>query len=96
MEPHEIPPSSNRLAVVVWVYTLLATVAEALSTYELRSYGSTITDSIIFGLGITQVLTIAAYYMHLRHEPKALLVVALSPVMVVAALITGILFSILH
>jgi cytochrome c oxidase subunit IV len=87
----------NKFSIIaIWIYTVIATILEALSFYYLRRFGYLLTNSVIMALGLSQVFVIAAYYMHLKYESKALVIVALSPIMVVAALITGILFSIPH
>jgi cytochrome c oxidase subunit IV len=82
--------------IFVWLYVIVGTLIEVFSVYKLRPYSVAGTDAIILVLGASEVAMIGAYFMHLKFEQKSLLIIAVIPLLITAALITGVLVSVVR
>lgn len=52
--------------------------------------------ALIFAIAIVKAAIVAMYYMHLRFEPRYVVVVVLSGLVCLAVLFTGLLLDIVH
>ncbi len=75
----------------VWAYMVLAIIAEVSLSYQISDF---FTKSGVVGLlAASQAVAIVLFYMDLRHEPGAVRLFALVPIMFLSALLIAMISS---
>ena len=69
----------------VWIYMMLAVVAEVFSFYYLKSFA--VQTTVIVTLAMSQAVAVAVFYMQLKEEPGSVRLFAIVGVMFLAALL---------
>jgi len=77
--------------ISVWVYMLLAVMAEVLSFYYIK--GVVVQTSIIAILAMSQAVAVAVFYMQLKDEPGSVRLFALVGMMFLSALLIAMVAS---
>lgn len=75
----------------VWVYTLLAVVAEVYVSYAVSSVLFETTAIIVFA--ISQAAAVVAFYMNLKEEPGSLILMVIIPLMFISGLLITVVAS---
>ena len=79
------------LALGVWVYMMVAVVAEVEAFYRIASY--TTEATVVTFLATSQAIAVVLFYMQLKDEPGSLRLFALIPIMFLSALLIAMLAS---
>ncbi len=79
------------VALAVWVYMVLAVLAEVDAFYIVSVYSTLAT--VVSILATSQAVAVVLFYMQLKDEPGSLRLFALIPVMFLAALLIAMLAS---
>ncbi len=79
------------VALAVWVYMVLAVLAEVDAFYMITVYSTLAT--VVSILATSQAVAVVLFYMQLKDEPGSLRLFALIPVMFLAALLIAMLAS---
>ncbi len=79
------------VALAVWVYMVVAVLAEVEAFYAIRAY-STLAP-IVTILATSQAVAIVLFFMQLKDEPGSLRLFALIPIMFLSALLIAMLAS---
>ncbi len=79
------------VALAVWVYMVVAILAEVEAFYAITVYSTLAT--VVSILATSQAVAIVLFYMQLKDEPGSLRLFALIPVMFLAALLIAMLAS---
>ena len=77
--------------VAVWVYTLLAVVAEVYVAYAVSDL--LYSASAIIAFAISQAAAVVAFYMNLREEPGSLILMVIIPLMFISGLLITVVAS---
>jgi cytochrome c oxidase subunit IV len=77
--------------VSVWVYTLVAVVAEVYVSYAVSNLYYATTAIVIFA--ISQAAAVVAFYMNLREEPGSLILMVIIPLMFISGLLITVVAS---
>jgi cytochrome c oxidase subunit IV len=77
--------------VSVWVYTLVAIVAEVYVSYAVSDLYYAATAIVIFA--ISQAAAVVAFYMNLREEPGSLILMVIIPLMFISGLLITVVAS---
>jgi len=80
--------------MAVWAGLAVLTAVEVGIVY--LGFSRQLIIIILLALAVWKALLVAMYFMHLKFEPKALSVVAASPLLPAAILITIVLFENFH
>ena len=80
--------------MAVWAGLAVLTAVEVGIVY--LGFSRRLIIIILLALAVWKALLVAMYFMHLKFEPKALSVVAASPLLPAAILITIVLFENFH
>jgi len=81
----------DRVLVVVWLYTIVAVIAEV---YTAQHVSDTLTAaSAIVVFALSQAAAVVAFYMDLKEEPGSLILMVLIPVMFLAGLLISVVAS---
>jgi len=81
----------NIVLVVVWLYTIIAVLAEV---YTAQHISDTLTAaSAVVMFALSQAAAIVAFYMDLKDEPGSLILMVLIPVMFLAGLLISVVAS---
>lgn len=84
------------VALATWAYFIVATLTEVLASENSAKLGVVTANAVIGVLAVSQGVMMAWVFMHLRHESTALKFLAVAPVLILAAMLTGILVSVIH
>jgi hypothetical protein len=79
------------VALGVWLYMVLAVLAEAEAFYTVSAYSTLAT--VVTILATSQAVAIVLFYMQLKDEPGSLRLFALIPIMFLSALLIAMLAS---
>jgi hypothetical protein len=79
------------IALSVWVYMVVAVLAEVEAFYALHVYSTAAT--VITILATSQAVAVVLFYMQLKDEPGSLRLFALIPIMFLSALLIAMLAS---
>jgi cytochrome c oxidase subunit IV len=79
------------ILVGVWIYTLLAVVAEVYVAYSVSDLLYSATAIIVFA--ISQAAAVVAFYMNLREEPGSLILMVIIPLMFISGLLITVVAS---
>ena len=79
------------VALGVWVYMVVAVLAEVESYYYLTGFATI--ASVVTVLATSQAVAIVLFYMQLKDEPGSLRLFALIPIMFLSALLIAMLAS---
>ena len=77
--------------VGVWVYTLVAVVAEVYVAYNVSNLLLSATAIVAFA--ISQAAGVVAFYMNLREEPGSLIIAVIIPLMFISGLLITVVAS---
>jgi len=81
----------NSVLVSVWLYTLVAVLAEV---YTSQSVSNSLTAaSAIIAFALSQAAAVVIFYMDIKDEPGSLLLMVLVPVMFLAGLLISVVAS---
>jgi hypothetical protein len=81
----------NRVLVAVWLYTMVAVLAEV---YTVQHVSDTLTAaSAVVVFALSQAAAVVAFYMDLKDEPGSLILMVLIPVMFLAGLLISVVAS---
>ena len=82
-----------REAVVagVWIYMMLAVIAEVLSYYYVTGFA--VQTTVITLLAMSQAIAVAVFYMQLKDEPGSIRLFALVGMMFLSALLIAMVAS---
>ena len=81
----------NRVLVAVWLYTMIAVLAEV---YTVQHVSDTLTAaSAVVVFALSQAAAVVAFYMDLKDEPGSLILMVLIPVMFLAGLLISVVAS---
>jgi len=81
----------NIVLVVVWLYTIIAVLAEV---YTAQHISDTLTAaSAVVMFALSQAAAIVAFYMDLKDEPGSLILMVLIPIMFLAGLLISVVAS---
>ncbi|MEM3670922.1 MAG: cytochrome C oxidase subunit IV family protein [Thermoprotei archaeon] len=83
-------------ALITWIYFIVATLTEVAASENSARLGSLTANSMIAVLAVSQGVMMAWVFMHLRHESTSLRLLALAPILILVAMMTGILVSVIH
>lgn len=83
--------SKTSILVSVWVYTLVAVVAEVYVSYAVTNLYFAATAIVIFA--ISQAAAVVAFYMNLREEPGSLILLVIIPLMFISGLLITVVAS---
>jgi hypothetical protein len=81
----------NSVAFAVWVYIVVAVLAEVEAFYALTAYATV--AAVVTILASSQAVAIVLFYMQLKDEPGSLRLFALIPIMFLSALLIAMLAS---
>jgi caa(3)-type oxidase subunit IV len=94
-EPAAAPPAPlHRIPYVKLWYVLVAALGVSLLLAWLEH--AQIAAALIFGIAIAKAAIVAMYYMHLRYEPRYVIVVVLAGLACLLILFTGLMLDIVH
>ena len=79
------------VALGVWVYMVVAVLAEVESYYYLTGFATVV--SVVTVLATSQAVAVVLFYMQLKDEPGSLRLFALIPIMFLSALLIAMLAS---
>jgi hypothetical protein len=79
------------VAVGVWVYMVLAVLAESETALSISAF--TTVATVVTILATSQAVAIVLFYMQLKDEPGSLRLFALIPIMFLSALLIAMLAS---
>ena len=79
------------ILVAVWVYTLLAVLAEVYVAYAVTDL--LYSASAIIAFAISQAAAVVAFYMNLREEPGSLILMVIIPLMFISGLLITVVAS---
>ena len=75
----------------VWIYTLVAIVAEVYVSYAVSNFYYA--ASAIIAFAISQGAAVVAFYMNLREEPGSLILMVIIPLMFISGLLITVVAS---
>jgi len=81
----------NTVLVAVWLYTIMAVLAEVYTAQHVSDTLTAASAVIIFAL--SQAAAVVVFYMDLRDEPGSLILMVLIPVMFLAGLLVSVVAS---
>lgn len=81
----------NLVALGVWAYMVVATLAEVEAFYLVNVYSTV--AAVVTILATSQAVAIVLFYMQLKDEPGSLRLFALIPIMFLSALLIAMLAS---
>jgi cytochrome c oxidase subunit 4 len=81
-------------AIYVWAYLVAATIVEVFLFFTLPP--SPRVNFAITVLAASKAVFIAAYFMHLKYEPRSLRYFVFVPLIVLLALIAGMVLQLAH
>jgi cytochrome c oxidase subunit 4 len=81
-------------AVYVWAYLVGSTIVEVFLFFSLPA--SPRVNFAITVLAASKAVFIAAYFMHLKYEPRSLRMFVFIPLFFLAALIVGMVTQVIH
>ena len=81
----------NTVLVAVWLYTIMAVLAEVYTDQHVSDTLTAASAVIIFAL--SQAAAVVVFYMDLRDEPGSLILMVLIPVMFLAGLLVSVVAS---
>lgn len=73
--------------LAIWLYLAVLTALELLVVYA--RLDKALMVGLLIGLAWAKVAMVAMYFMHLRFERRGMLVVALSPLLLIAVMVTA-------
>jgi len=79
------------VALAVWVYMMVAVLAEVGTFYAISTYS--VVATVVTILATSQAVAVVLFYMQLKDEPPSLRLFALIPIMFLAALFIAMLAS---
>ncbi len=79
------------IALGVWVYMVVAVLAEVEAFYMIAAYSTA--AAVITILATSQAVAVVLFYMQLKDEPGSLRLFALIPIMFLSALFVALLAS---
>jgi len=79
------------IALGVWVYMVVAVLAEVEAFYTIPAYSTA--AAVITILATSQAVAVVLFYMQLKDEPGSLRLFALIPIMFLSALFVALLAS---
>ena len=79
------------ILVGVWVYTLVAVLAEVYVAYGVHDLLYSATAIIVFA--ISQAAAVVAFYMNLKEEPSSLVLLVVIPLMFISGLLITVVAS---
>jgi hypothetical protein len=79
------------IALGVWVYMVVAVLAEVEAFYVISAYSTA--AAVITILATSQAVAVVLFYMQLKDEPGSLRLFALIPIMFLSALLVAMLAS---
>jgi len=82
---------SNSVLVAVWLYTIIAVLAEVYTAQHVSDTLTAASAVVIFAL--SQAAAVVAFYMDLKDEPGSLVLMVLIPVMFLAGLLISVVAS---
>jgi len=81
----------NSVLVAVWLYTIIAVLAEVYTAQHVSDALTAASAVVIFAL--SQAAAVVAFYMDLKDEPGSLILMVLIPVMFLAGLLISVVAS---
>lgn len=81
----------NSVLLAVWLYTIIAVLAEVYAAQHIPDTLTATTAVVIFAL--SQAAAVVAFYMDLKDEPGSLVLMVLIPVMFLAGLLISVVAS---
>jgi len=81
----------NSVLVAVWLYTIIAVLAEVYTAQHVSDTLTAASAVVIFAL--SQAAAVVAFYMDLKDEPGSLVLMVLIPVMFLAGLLISVVAS---
>jgi len=81
----------NSVLFAVWLYTLVAVIAEVFTAQHVSDPLTAASAVIMFAL--SQAAAIVVFYMDLKDEPGSLIIMVLIPVMFLAGLLISVVAS---
>jgi heme/copper-type cytochrome/quinol oxidase subunit 4 len=81
----------NSVLVSVWLYTMVAVLAEVYTSQNVTN--SLTAASAIIAFAISQAAAVVIFYMDIKDEPGSLLLMVLIPVMFLAGLLISVVAS---
>jgi len=81
----------NSVLVAVWLYTIIAVLAEVYTAQHVSDALTATSAVVIFAL--SQAAAVVAFYMDLKDEPGSLILMVLIPVMFLAGLLISVVAS---
>lgn len=93
-ETEQKPEVKPVVALLIWGYTVIATIIETLVASFLLNRSATVGYSLILLLGCSQLMAIGAYFMHLKDENRLVYRVFLASFIFAIALASGVLVSV--
>jgi len=81
----------NSVLVAVWLYTIIAVLAEVYTAQHVSDTVTAASAVIVFAL--SQAAAVVAFYMDLKDEPGSLILMVLIPVMFLAGLLISVVAS---
>lgn len=79
--------------VRVWLILIAALIFSLLLAF---AHQRTIAAALIFAIAIVKALVVAGYYMHLKFEPRYIVVTAVAGLITLFILFAGLFFDIVH
>jgi hypothetical protein len=79
------------IALGVWIYMMLAVLAEVETFYMIHIYSTLAT--VVSILAASQAVAVVLFYMQLKDEPGSLRLFALIPIMFLSALLIAMMAS---
>ena len=81
----------NLVLAGVWLYTIVAVIAEV---YSAQNISNTLTAaSAVIAFALSQAAAVVVFYMDLKDEPGSLILMVLIPVMFLAGLLVSVVAS---
>jgi len=77
--------------VVVWLYTIMAVIAEVFTAQHVSD--TLIAASVVIIFALSQAAAVVAFYMDLKDEPGSLILMVIIPIMFLAGLLISVVAS---
>ncbi|MDG6985179.1 MAG: cytochrome C oxidase subunit IV family protein [Nitrososphaerota archaeon] len=81
----------SSVLVAVWIYTLVAVVAEVYVSYAVSNIF--FETGAIIAFAISQAAAVVAFYMNLKEEPGTLILMVIIPLMFISGLLITVVAS---
>ena len=81
----------DRVLIVVWLYTIMAVIAEVFTAQHVSD--TLIAASVVIIFALSQAAAVVAFYMDLKDEPGSLILMVIIPIMFLAGLLISVVAS---